>query len=62
MVKVQVELSEKADYIASLFKLKKKLKTKEQAVNNIVELFGDDFLWRFLKGFVFVVKGLLLLN
>jgi hypothetical protein len=37
MVKIQFELTKKADMIISLFKVKKGLKTKGEAINRILE-------------------------
>jgi hypothetical protein len=34
---IQVELSDKANYNVSLYKLKNELKTKEEAVNKMLE-------------------------
>jgi hypothetical protein len=39
-MRVQVRLSEKANEIAAIFKIKNKLKTKAEAVNAIVEQSG----------------------
>jgi len=39
-MRVQVRLSDKANEIAAIFKIKNKLKTKAEAVNKIIELSG----------------------
>jgi len=44
MVKVQVELSEKANQVIKIYMARKKLEIKNEAVNKFIEEFGDDFL------------------
>ena len=41
MVKVQLELTEKANMIVDVFKAKNKIKLKEEAINSLIELNGD---------------------
>lgn len=41
MKRVQVKLSDKANQIAAIFKIKNNLKTKAEAVNAIVEMSGE---------------------
>lgn len=37
LVKIQLELNEKEDYVVSLFKVKNKLKTKQEAIKKIIQ-------------------------
>ena len=43
MVKLQLDLSEKEDYIIQVFKVKNKLKTKQEAVKKIIEMNSSEF-------------------
>jgi len=40
MVKIQLELTEKANRIAAIYKASYNLKTKEEAINSIIEMAG----------------------
>ncbi len=39
MVKIQIDLSEEEDRIVEIYKLTKKLKTKQEAIKNMVKFF-----------------------
>jgi hypothetical protein len=43
MVKVQVDFSVEEDYILQVFKVKNRLKTKQEAVRAIVRMSGVEF-------------------
>ncbi len=39
MVKIQIDLSEEEDRIVEIYKLTKKLRTKQEAIKNMIEFF-----------------------